>query len=103
MDKKLLDVLYIKHSDKIGVLSDNGRKVVSHILGTDLTLVFDKVGQKTFLLVPLTKAHKIESHVSLDGSDSISVDGKVIQSGNFFRKDACQWIEIDNETLSKVA
>ena len=103
MDKKLLDVLYIKHSEKIGVLSDNERKVVSHILGTDLTLVFDKVGQKTFLLVPLTKAHKIECHVSLDGSDSISVDGKVIKSENFFRKDACQWIEIDNETLSKVA
>ena len=103
MDKKLLDVLYIKRCEKIGVLSDNGREVVSHILGTDLTLVFDKVGQKTFLLVPLTKAHKIESHVSLDGSDSISVDGKVIQSDNFFRKDACQWIEIDNETLSKVA
>lgn len=80
MDKNLLDVLYIKYSDKIGVLSDNGRKVVSHILGTDLTLVFDKVGQKTFLLVPLTKAHKIECHVSFDGSDSISVDGKVIKS-----------------------
>lgn len=103
MDKKLLDVLYIKHDAKYGILSENKNEVVKHILGTDLTLVERKQDGKVFFLVPLTKAHKIESHVSFDGSDSIFVDGKVIKSGNFFRKDACQWIEIDNETLSKVA
>lgn len=103
MDKKLLDVLYIKHDVKYGILSENKNEVVKHILGTDLTLVERKQDGNVFLLVPLTKVHKIECHVTTSGSDSISVDGKVIKSGNFFRKDACQWIEIDNETLSKVA
>lgn len=103
MDKKLLDVLYIKHDAKYGILSENESEVVKHIIGTDLTLVERKQEGKTYILVPLTKAHKIESHVTTSGSDSISVDGKVIQSDNFFQKDACQWIEIDKETLSKVA
>ena len=104
MDKKLLDVLYIKHSEKIGVLSDNEREVVSHVLGTDLTLVYDKKSGRTFVLVPLTKNHTIIPHLSLDGDDWIEVDGKAVHSENFFRKDACQWIEVKTkEILSEVA
>lgn len=35
--------------------------------------------------------------------NSIDVDGEHIKSEIFFRKDGAQWIEIDKETLSKVA
>lgn len=104
MKENLNDVLYIKSNEKIGVLSDNEREVVSHILGTDLTLVYDKKSGRTFVLVPLTKNHTITPHLSLDGDDWIEVDGKAVHSDNFFKKDACQWIEVKTkEVLSKVA
>lgn len=50
--------------------------------------------------------------INVPTSDSINeikveklfdVDGKRIKSEIFFRKDGTQWIEIDKETLSKVA
>ena len=94
----LNDVLYIEHNEKIGVLSANERRVVSVILGTDLTLVLDKREGKTYLLVPLTKNHTFKCN-----GDSIDVDGEHFDSDMYFRKDGAQWIEIDNETLSKVA
>lgn len=98
-----MDNLYVENNGKIGVVSANGKEVVSHVLGTDLTLVFDKKEGKTYILVPLTKAHTFEFHISKNGSDTIIVDGKAIQSDNFFRKDACQWIEANKEVLSKIA
>jgi hypothetical protein len=67
------------------------------ILGTDLTLVLDKKDMAVYLLVPLTRNHKFEYK-----GNYIIVDGKRFDSDIFFRKDACQWIEIDKETLSKV-
>ncbi len=66
--------------------------------GAMLTLVERKREGKTYLLVPLTKNHTFKCN-----GDSLEVDGKIIPSKVFFRKDACQWIEIDEETLSKVA
>ena len=36
-------------------------------------------------------------------SNSLEIDGKFIPSKVFFRKDACQWVEIDEEMLAKVA
>lgn len=98
------EVLYVAHNEKIGVLSDNEHNVVSHILGTDLTLVFDKKSGRTFVLVPLTKNHTFRPHLSLNGEDWIEVDGKAVHSDNFFKKDACQWIEVKTkEVLSEVA
>lgn len=91
-------LLYIEHTDKIGVLKDDKDERVSIILGTDKTLVERKREGKTYLLVPLTKNHTFKCN-----GDSLEVDGKIIPSKVFFRKDACQWIEIDEETLSKVA
>ena len=93
-----MDALYMEHSEKIGVLSSNEREVVSQVIGTDLTLVYDKQECKTYLLVPLTKNHTFKCK-----GDSIIVDGKRFNSEMFFRKDGAQWIEMNEKTLSRVA
>ena len=93
-----MDALYMEHSEKVGVLTSNEREVVSQVIGTDLTLVYDRQERKTYLLVPLTKNHTFKCK-----GDSIIVDGKRFDSEMFFRKDACQWIEMNEKTLSKVA
>ena len=98
MDENFLNVLYMEHTDKLGVLSDNKDERVSIILGTDKTLVERKQEGKTYLLVPLTKNHTFKCK-----GDSIIVDGKRFDSEMFFRKDACQWIEMNERTLSRVA
>lgn len=98
MDENFLNVLYIEHTDKIGVLKDDKDERVSIILGTDKTLVERKREGKTYLLVPLTK-----NHTFVCKGNSLVVDGKIIPSKVFFRKDACQWVEIDEEMLAKVA
>ena len=99
MEENFLNVLYIEHTDKIGVLKDDKDERVSIIiLGTDKTLVERKREGKTYLLVPLTK-----NHTFVCKGNSIDVDGKRFKSKIFFRKDGAQWIEIDKETLSKVA
>lgn len=103
MDKNLLDVLYIKHNEKFGVLSVEGEYVVTRVLNTDLTLVYDKREGKTYVLIPLTKKHTFKAHVNINGKDSIEVDGKLIKSDNFFRKDGCQWIEANKYVLAKIA
>lgn len=94
----LMKALFVKHDGKIGVLSANDKEVVSQVIGTDLTLVYDKKEGKMYLLVPLTK-----NHTFICKGNSIDVDGERIKSDIFFRKDACQWIQIDKETLSKIA
>lgn len=98
MDKNFLNVLYIEHTDKIGVLSSDEHKVVSQVIGTDLTLVYDKKEGNTYLLIPLTRNHAFKCN-----GDVLDVDGKIIPSKVFFRKYACQWVQIDKETLSMVA
>lgn len=57
MDENFLNVLYIEHTDKIGVLKDDKDERVSIILGTDKTLVERKREGKMYLLVPLVKYH----------------------------------------------
>lgn len=98
MNKDLMDALYVEHDGKIGVLSSDERKVVSQVIGTDLTLVYDKKEGNTYLLIPINRNHKFECKGS-----HIIVDGKRFDSDIFFRKDACQWVQIDKETLSMVA
>lgn len=98
MDENILNVLYIEHTDKIGVLKDDKDESVSVVLGTDKTLVERKREGKTYLLVPLTK-----NHTFVCKGNSIDVDGERFDSDIFFRKDACQWIEINKEMLFKVA
>ena len=99
MDENFLNVLYIEHTDKIGVLKDDKDERVSIILGTDKTLVYDKKVGNTYLLIPLTRNHKFECKGS-----HIIVDGKRFDSDIFFRKDACQWIQMQSkEMLSMVA
>ena len=99
MDKNLKDALYVEHDCKIGVLSSDERKVVSQVIGTDLTLVYDKKDGDTYLLIPLTRNHTFKCN-----GDSLEVDGKLLESDYFFRKDACQWIQMQsNEMLSMVA
>lgn len=99
MDKNLKDALYVEHDGRIGVLSSDEHKVVSQAIGTDLTLVYDKKEGDTYLLIPLTKNHKFECKGS-----HIIVDGNRFDSDIFFRKDACQWIQMQSkEMLSMVA
>lgn len=92
------DLLYKSYNDKFGVLSDNERETISQVLSTDLTLVLNKENMVVYLLVPLTRNHKFECK-----GNYIIVDGKRFDSDIFFRKDACQWIQIDKNTLSMVA
>ena len=99
MNKNLMDALYVEHDGKIGVLSSDERKVVSQVIGTDLTIVYDKNECNTYLLIPLTQAHKFECKGS-----HIIVDGKRFDSDIFFRKNGCQWIQMQSkEMLSMVA
>ena len=98
MNKDFMNALYIEHDGKIGVLSSDEHKVVSQVIGTDLTLVYDKNEGKTYLLIPLTRNHTFKCN-----GDVLEVDGKIIPSKVFFCKDACQWIEVDEELLAKVA
>ena len=99
MDKNLMDNLYVRYDDKFGVLSDDKDNTISHVLGTDLTLVLNKENMAVYLLVPLTRNHKFECK-----GNYIIVDGKRFDSDIFFRKDACQWIQMQsNEMLSMVA
>lgn len=99
MNKDLMNALYVEHDGKIGVLSSDECKVVSQVIGTDLTLVYDKKECNTYLLIPLTKNHKFECKGS-----HITVDGKRFDSDIFFRKNGCQWIQMQSkEMLSMVA
>ena len=98
MDKNLMDALYVEHDGKIGVLSSDEYKVVSQVIGTDLTLVYDKKEGNTYLLIPLTKNHTFKYN-----GDVLEVDGKIIPSKVFFRNDACQWVRVNKAIISKVA
>lgn len=62
MEENFLNVLYIEHTDKIGVLKDDKNERVSIILGTDKTLVERKRGQN----VPSCTIDK-EQHIYLQG------------------------------------
>ena len=94
MDKNLMSALYVSYSEKIGVLCDNEDNTISRVIGTDLTLVLDKKDMAVYLLVPLTRNHKFECK-----GNHIIVDGKRFDSDIFFRKDACQWIEIQSKNM----
>ena len=99
MNKDLMSALYVSYNEKVGILCDNEDNTISRVLGTDLTLVLDKKDMAVYLLVPLTQAHKFECKGS-----HIIVDGKRFDSDIFFRKDACQWIQMQSkEMLSMVA
>lgn len=99
MNKDLMNALYVSYNEKIGVLCDNKYNTISRVLGTDLTLVLDKKDMAVYLLVPLTRNHKFECKGS-----HIILDGKRFDSDIFFRKDACQWIQMQSkEMLSMVA
>lgn len=98
MDKNLMDNLYVRYDDKFGVLSDDKDNTISHILGTDLTLVLNKENMEVYLLVPLTRNHKYEYK-----GNYIIVDGKRFDSDIYFRNDGCQWIQMQSkEMLSMV-
>ena len=94
MDKNLMNALYVSCNEKFGVMSDNERETISHILGTDLTLVLNKENMVVYLLVPLTRNHKFDCK-----GNYIIVDGKRFDSDIFFRKDACQWIEMQSKNM----
>lgn len=99
MDKNLMSALYVSYNEKIGVLCDSEDNTITRVIGTDLTLVLDKKDMAVYLLVPLTRNHKFECKGS-----HIIVDGKRFDSDIFFRKDACQWIQMQSkEMLSMVA
>ena len=92
-----MNVLYIEHTDKIGVLKDDKDERVSIVLGTDKTLVERKREGDTYLLIPLTKNHTFKYN-----GDVLEVDGKIIHSKVFFRKDACQWVRVNKAIISNV-
>lgn len=88
------DLLYKSYNDKFGVLSDDEHETISHVLGTDLTLVLNKENMEVYLLVPLTRNHKFECK-----GNYIIVDGKRFDSDIFFRKYGCQWIQMQSKNM----
>lgn len=90
----LMKALFVEHDGKIGVLSANDKEVVSQVIGTDLTFVYEKKEGNTYLLIPLTR-----NHTFVCNGNSIEVDGKRIKSGIFFRKDGAQWIEMQSKEM----
>lgn len=94
MDKNLMNALYVSCNEKFGVMSDNERETISQVLGTDLTLVLNKENMVVYLLVPLTRNHKFECK-----GNYIIVDGKRFDSDIFFRKNACQWIQMQSKNM----
>lgn len=94
MDKNLMNALYVSCNEKFGVMSDNERETISHILGTDLTLVLNKENMVVYLLVPLTRNHKFDCK-----GNYIIVDGKRFGSDIFFRKNGCQWIQMQSKNM----
>ena len=94
MNKDLMSALYVSYNEKVGVLCDDEDNTISIVLGTDLTLVLDKKDMAVYLLVPLTKAHKFECKGS-----HIIVDGKRFDSDIFFRKNGCQWIQMQSKNM----
>lgn len=81
MDKNLKNALYVSCNEKFGVMSDNERETISHILGTDLTLVLNKENMVVYLLVPLTRNHKFDCK-----GNYIIVDGKRFGSDIFLER-----------------
>ena len=94
MNKDVMSALYVSYNEKFGVMSDNERETISHVLGTDLTLVLNKENMVVYLLVPLTRNHKFECKGS-----HIIVDGKRFDSDIYFRKDGCQWIQMQSKNM----
>ena len=94
MDKNLMDALYVSYNDKFGVLGDDEHETISHVLGTDLTLVLNKENMEVYLLVPLTRNHKYEYK-----GNYIIVDGKRFDSDIYFRKNGCQWIQMQSKNM----
>lgn len=94
MDKNLMNALYVSCNEKFGVLSDDEHETISHVLGTDLTLVLNKENMEVYLLVPLTRNHKFDCK-----GNYIIVDGKRFGSDIFFRKNGCQWIEMQSKNM----
>lgn len=94
MDNNLMSALYVSYNEKFGVMSDNERETISQVLGTDLTLVLNKENMVVYLLVPLTRNHKFECK-----GNYIIVDGKRFDSDIFFRKNACQWIQMQSKNM----
>ena len=88
------DLLYKSYNDKFGVMSDNERETISQVLCTDLTLVLNKENMVVYLLVPLTRNHKFECR-----GNYIIVDGKRFDSDIFFRKNGCQWIQMQSKNM----
>lgn len=94
MNENLMNALYVSYNEKFGVMSDNERETISHILGTDLTLVLNKENMVVYLLVPLTRNHKFDCK-----GNYIIVDGKRLGSDIFFRKNGCQWIQMQSKNM----
>ena len=94
MNKDLMSALYVSYNEKIGVLCDDEDNTISIVLGTDLTLVLDKKDMAVYLLVPLTRNHKYEYK-----GNYIIVDGKRFDSDIYFRKDGCQWIQMQSKNM----
>lgn len=88
------DAIYVRHNEKYGVLVDNETETITHIFGTDLTVWSRKDSGKTYLLVPLTRNHRIEPH-----ADWLKVDGKTFRSKVFWRQNGCQCIEVQKNLV----
>lgn len=91
------DCIYEAYNDNVGVLCNNEHEMVSQFIGTDLTMVHDRIEDRTYILIPLTKKHSFEYH-----RNWLKVDGKVVHSGYYSQKDGCQWVEVDSETMKEV-
>ena len=59
---KIKNYLYERFNEDFNVLSENENRVIITFDDNDLSLLVNKMENKLFILVPLTKMHSFEHH-----------------------------------------
>ena len=102
---KIKNYLYERFNEDFNVLSENENRVIITFDDNDLSVLVNKMKNKLFILVPLTKMHSFEYH-----SDWISIDGERINSNLFWKECGNQVIEyqcdapisINQDTIERI-
>ena len=90
---KIKNYLYERFNEDFNVISENENRVIITFDDNDLSVLVNKMKNKLFILVPLTKMHSFEYH-----SDWISIDGERINSNLFWKECGNQVIEYQGDS-----
>ena len=90
---KIKNYLYERFNEDFNVLSENENRVIITFDDNDLSVLVNKMENKLFILVPLTKMHSFEFHPNW-----LLVDGERINSNLFWQECGNQVIEYQVDT-----